>query len=328
MNGRHKMTDEKSCPYHFPAHTAQRPCQYQDGQRRNHGLNPIDHPCHKFPQTHDSPRNVHCNGHNQRRKGPKCKARSGICSDSLRKRLSFKETAHIGHAQYGTDNQSHHRHNQVRHGPLPLFHPVLFFLCSRRFFPPFLFCLFHGTEIEVHNTQEKYHRNGQNRIQIIGNGPNKGIQTARLLHFRCHGHGPAGDGRNDAHRRRGSVQQVGKLLPGNLTFISDGPHHRPHGETVKTVIHKNQKSQTGGGQFGTDFVLNPFPGPLSIGVGSSRPGHHHHKGAQKDKKNNHIAILSDFSRHHVEHKSDGLQNISSRGKTVDTHPGENPQKKG
>ena len=174
------MADKQSCPDHFPAHASQSPCQNQNRQRRNHGFDAVDDPCHKFPQTHKPSRYVQNHCHKQRRKCAQSQACRRIFPDGLRKGTPLKIAAHIRHSQYRTHDQRENRQHKIRHSAL--FHRIR--RLHLRIVPPDGFTgFFHGTEVKIRDTQEKYHYNGQNRIQVVGNGSKKRIQPACLLHL-------------------------------------------------------------------------------------------------------------------------------------------------
>ena len=151
----------------------------------------------------------------------------------------------------------------------------------------------HDAEVDARDAQEKYHQQGEQRIQVEGNGAQKQLEAgegAALWHIAVYGSGPAGNGGNDAHRCGGGVNDIGQLGTGNLKAVGHRAHHRANGEAVEIVIHKDQAAQAGSGQQSLTLVFDVAGRPVAVSSRTARALHQHDDHAQQHIKNDDVHI--------------------------------------
>jgi hypothetical protein len=98
----------------------------------------------------------------------------------------------------------------------------------------------HGAEFYFHEDHSHHHHNRKDRIEVVGDRPDKDGETVFSLHKTGDGGGPGGDRCNDTYRGRGGVDQVGQLCPGDFKFVRHRSHDASHGQAVKIIVDKDQ----------------------------------------------------------------------------------------
>jgi len=99
--------------------------------------------------------------------------------------------------------------------------------------------LFHRTEVKLHNADNDYHYNGEECVEVKGNGADKQGQAVLALNNAGNCSCPAGNGSYYTNGSCGSVDDICQLSAGYLELIGNGTHYAAHGKTVEVVIDEN-----------------------------------------------------------------------------------------
>ena len=145
----------------------------------------------------------------------------------------------------------------------------------------------HGAEVDLGHGQRDHHDDGQQGVEVVGNGGDEQGQTVGVAVLRkaADGGGPGADGSDDAHRRGGGVDQVGQLGTGDVVLVGDRTHDAAHGQAVEVVVDEDQDAQADGGQLRADAGLDVGGGPLTEGGGTTSCVHQGDHNAQDDQEN-------------------------------------------
>ena len=138
----------------------------------------------------------------------------------------------------------------------------------------------HGPVVEVRHRQEDHHGDGEDGVEVEGDGLDEQVQAVPVLHVGADRRGPGGHRRDDAHGRRRGVDEVGELRPADPALVGHGPHDGAHGEAVEVVVHEDQHAQGDDGELGSGPGLDVGGGPAPEGGGASGLVHEHHQDAQ------------------------------------------------
>ena len=164
----------------------------------------------------------------------------------------------------------------------------------------------HGAVIHLQHRDANHHDDGQQGVEIVGDGPDKNGEPVLSGNKTGHSRGPGGDGGDDAHGGCRGVDQVGQLGPGDVVLVCHRTHNAPHCQAVKIVVDKDQHAQKDGGKLGPCPRLDVFLRPLAEGGRASHLVHHADHDAKDDKEhdNPHIVAVG-------EHRDDAsLENVS------------------
>ena len=127
----------------------------------------------------------------------------------------------------------------------------------------------HGAVVEFHEGDGDDHDDGEQGIEVIGNGLYEQGKTVDGHHNTCHSCRPGRNGRDHTNGGGGRVDEVGKLCAGDVLAVGHGTHDAAYGETVEVVVHEDQHAQGKGGQLGTHTGLDVALGPGAEGTGAA-----------------------------------------------------------
>ena len=109
----------------------------------------------------------------------------------------------------------------------------------------------HGAEIRICQADESHHSDGEQSVEIIGDGGNKrGKVTGECpgcLEVASHCGGPAGNRCDDADGRGRGINNIGQLSARNFVGIGDRLHNRADGKAIEIVVDEDERPQTAGG---------------------------------------------------------------------------------
>ena len=150
----------------------------------------------------------------------------------------------------------------------------------------------HGAVVHLQDHQTEHHNNGQQGVEVVGNGPDEQRQAAAVLHEAGHSRRPGADGGNDADRRGGGVDEIGQLGPGDVLLVGDGPHDAAYGEAVEIVVNENQHAQQNAGQLSAGTALDVVCRPPAEGRGAAGLVHQADHGAQNHQENQDTHVVA------------------------------------
>lgn len=113
--------------------------------------------------------------------------------------------------------------------------------------------------------------NGEQGVEIEGDGADEQIEAAIILHNAGDGSCPRGNGGDHADGGGSSIDEIGELGAGNMMAIGNGTHDTADSQTVKVVIHEDEHAQQEGSEHGAAAGLDVGLGPSAEGRGSRRP---------------------------------------------------------
>ena len=127
----------------------------------------------------------------------------------------------------------------------------------------------HGAVVHTGLAKEQHHNDGEQRIEIEGDGADEQVKAAVVLHDAGDGCRPRGNGGNHADGGGGGIDDVGELGAGNVVAVGDGAHHAADGQAVEVVIHKDEDAQQEGGKHSAAAGLDVRLGPSAEGCGAA-----------------------------------------------------------
>jgi len=160
---------------------------------------------------------------------------------------------------------------------------------------------FHGAVVELAEGEGQHHYDGEQCIEVVGDGLDEQLQTVCAVHETGYGGGPGGDGSDDADRSGSGVDQVGQLCPGNIMFVRQRTHHGADGEAVEVVVNENKDTQNDGAELCANLGFNMGDGPASEGCRAAGPVHQHDHGTQNDQEdqNTDVPAVGQLADHTV-----------------------------
>ena len=144
----------------------------------------------------------------------------------------------------------------------------------------------HGAVVKAHEHKGDDEHNGQKRVEVIRNGPDKELDAVIVLHNAGDRSGPGGDGGDHADGGGGGVNEIGQLRPGDLLILADRAHDGAYGQAVKIVVHKYQHAEKESGKHRAHSGFDMLLRPAAKGGGTARPvyqGYHYPKNYQKQE---------------------------------------------
>ena len=143
---------------------------------------------------------------------------------------------------------------------------------------------FHQSEIDVEAGDEDNGGDGEQRIQIIGDRADEQGQPVGPFHYACYSSSPGGDRSDHTDRSSCGVDEIGKLCAGHIVLVCNRTHNASDGQTVKIIIHKDQRTQCEGRQKGSPAGSDLFLCPFSVGSGAAGFVHEDDDGSQNDQE--------------------------------------------
>ena len=251
-------------------HGFQRPSKGQNQNSRDHGLEAFGNAVHHVTEGHGTTAQVEDESQHHGKGGAQHQTHRGVgTGKGVHEVLTGEEAAGVDHADDAADNEGSNGENKINDVALGI-HIQLFFrgigIGAGEYIAPFdgvAFMAGHGAEIGLEHHQSHHHDDGQQRIEIVGNGPDEQGETGAVLHKAGHGGSPGGDGGNDADGGGGGVDQIGQLGTGHLMLVGDRPHNGTDGQTVKVIINKDQHTENDGGQLSAGAALDALLCPAT-----------------------------------------------------------------
>ena len=193
-------------------HGFQGPGKGQNQNGRDHGLETFGDAVHHVAEGHGTAAQVEDKGQHHGKGGAQHQTHRGVgTGKGIHKVFTGEEAAGVNHTNDTADNEGSNGKHQIDDAALGVY--IQLFLCgigigTGEHVAPLdgvAFMAGHGTEIGFEDHQPHHHDDGQQRIEIVGNGPDEQGETGAVLHEAGHGSGPGGDGSDDADGCGGSV---------------------------------------------------------------------------------------------------------------------------
>ena len=335
----HQGLDEERGLQQVTAHAADGPGQHQDGIGGHHGLHAFAGAVHEGLEAHEPSGHEHEEGHGDGTEGGPDQGLGGAAVAEGRRQgvvggIAAPVAAAVEQGQHGEDDQAadgHEHVHQVALGAgahLGLFgvHVAQFALLGAQF------GLAHGAEVEVAQADHDYHDDGEQGVEVVGDGGHEGgkvaFKGAGGFQVAAHGGSPAGDGRDDADGGGGGVDEVGQLGAGDLVAVRHRAHDRAHGEAVEIVVDEDEGAQAAGGEHGHAFALDALGGPVAVGTGTAGTRDGEHQRAQQGTEDDDVEI--DLVHHGGEGDLHGLDDQVARAhaQAIDDGAAENTEEEG
>lgn len=302
--GAHKIPD-KEFRAQGVGHALEGPGEGEDQDGGDHGLESLGDTAHHLLEGHGLADKIVVKGEEQAESGAQHQAHRGVGVGEGGDKISpGEEAAGVDH----TDDAGHDQHQngqyQVQYRALGLVHVVVqhgvgvrageqvALLNGVPLIPG------HGAELHLHQHHADHHGDGEQGVEVIGDGADEQVEALAVLGEAGHGGGPGGDGGDDADGGGGGVDEVGQLGPGDILFVGDGPHDGAHGEAVKIVVNEDQTAQQDGGQLSPGPGFDVLLGPAAEGGGAARLVHQAHHGAQNDQEDQDSHVVAVGQRGH------------------------------
>ena len=123
---------------------------------------------------------------------------------------------------------------------------------------------------------------------------------------------PAGDGGDDADRRRRRVDDVGELGPRDLELVRDRSHDRSDSEAVEVVVDEDDDAEEHGDEGCAALPFDRPRCPLTVGVHRTRARNGGDEDAEDDEKDKDVDVAAHLVRHDLKHRERCLQKIPAR----------------
>ena len=126
--------------------------------------------------------------------------------------------------------------------------------------------LFHGAVIKIGNGKEYHHYDGEQGIEVIGNGADEKLHSvlcACTAGKSGNGRRPGRNGGDYTDRRGGGIDEIGKLCAGDVMLIGNRAHNRADGQAVEIVVDENQHAEKNRAELSTHTGLDVLGGPTA-----------------------------------------------------------------
>ena len=197
-------------------------------------------------------------------------------------RVIPEKAAHIGKAHCAGDDKHRHRQHKVNNpaaGIVGAFPAGGGYACGVILSKLGVQLMqVHGAVVKAHEHKGDDEHNGQKRVEVIRNGPDKELDAVIVLHNAGDRSGPGGDGSDHADGGGGGVNEIGQLRPGDLLILADRAHDGANGQAVKIVVHKDQHAEKESGEHRAHSGFDMLLRPAAKGGGTARPvyqGYHY-----------------------------------------------------
>ena len=281
--GFHKRLDEDRGLQQVPADAADGPGQHKNGVGGHHGLHALHAAVHEGLERQDTAGHKLDEGHEQGRKGGERQSRSrravaeggreGVIRGIAAPVAAIEEQGHDGKDDEG-GNGDQHVENMAAHAGFRLLVLIVLLVAFAHVAGLSAQLRFaHGAEVEVAGADQHHHDDGEQRVEIPGNGRHKGCQIAFkspcCLQIAADGCGPAGDGRDDADGSGRGVDDIGQLGTGDFITVRYRAHDGAYGKAVEIVVNKDERAKGACGEQGAGLALDASGGPLALGAVSA-----------------------------------------------------------
>ena len=249
----------------------------EDGDGGNHGDEALGHAGHGFLEAENAAGAQVDHGEHQSDDAAPGQAHKGVGvaegADEVAGAVgaapgvNAEEAANIDHTDGAGNNQGNNGQNKIDDLALGIGVFVLAVLQAAQMAVELSGHLMHthGAVVELHQGQGDDEHEGQQGVEVVGDGANEQLDAGEAgVQIGGHagdGGGPGGDGSDHADGGGGGVNDVSQLGPGDLVAVGDGAHDGAHGQAVEVVVNEDQDAQGEGGQSGAhpglDVLLCP-----------------------------------------------------------------------
>ena len=157
----------------------------------------------------------------------------------------------------------------------------------------------HGAVVHAALAEEQHHNNGEQGVEIEGDGTDEQIEAAVILHNAGDGSRPRGNGGDHADGGGGGIDEVSQLGAGNMVAVSNGAHHAADGEAVEVVVHKDEDAQQEGSKHGAAAGLDVCLCPCAEGCGAACLIEQGDEDAQQHEEHEDTGIITDGGHYAV-----------------------------
>ena len=254
-------------------HGLKGPCEGEDQDGGNHGLEAFGYAAHQFIKAHQLAAEVVDEGEYQSKGGTQHQAYGSIAPGEggyevhVAAAVNGEEAAGVQHADYAADDEEYNGKYQVDNAALG----VELFVRSVgvgiaageqvAVVDGVALIPAHGAKVGLHDNQTNHHNDGEDGVEVIRNGVDEEGEAGTFLNIGRNCCCPGRDGSYDADGSRGSVDEVGQLCAGYVMLVSEGTHNGTYGKAVKVVIDEDEYAEGDGGQLcaytGLDVSLCP-----------------------------------------------------------------------
>ena len=325
---RHEAGDELAGADHLTAYAAETPREDQNQHGRHDASDAADDRVHKFLRFQNLARQVHQQRGDQRGKRAERQARGRVFANGLGERDALEEAADVGHAENRADDQHDDGQNEVDHLTLrllvglgKLLLDLLIALLLRE-----LLRLPHFAEVHAGEADEHDHDDREQGVEVVRDRGEEGVEAVGLADLGRHRDRPGRDRRDDADRRGSRVDNVRQLLAGNPLPVVDRAHDRADGQAVKAVVDEDQHAQQRGCKLRRPLAFELALRPFAVGGGASRAADQRDDRPEQGKEDDHVGVVGDLRRHHVEGVGEDRDDRLLRKNDVDRHAGKHAEK--
>ena len=149
----------------------------------------------------------------------------------------------------------------------------------------------HRTVLELTHSERHHHDNGQNCVEVIGNGADEQLQAVGTVNKTGNSCCPGRDGRDDANGRGRSVDQICQLGARDTVPVCERTHDGANSEAVEIVVDKNENTECDGGQLRADFGLDVRRGPAAKRGRTAGPVHQDDHDAEDDEEDENADVI-------------------------------------
>ena len=157
----------------------------------------------------------------------------------------------------------------------------------------------HGAVVHAGLAEEQHHDDGEQGVEIEGDGADEQIEAAIILHNAGDGSCPRGNGGDHADGGGSSIDEIGELGAGNMMAIRYRAHDAADGEAVEVVIHEDEHAQQEGSEHGAAAGLDVGLGPSAEGRGAAGLIEQGNKDAQQHQEHKDTGVITDGGHYAV-----------------------------
>lgn len=157
----------------------------------------------------------------------------------------------------------------------------------------------HGAVVHAGLAEEQHHDDGEQGVEIEGDGADEQIEAAIILHNAGDGSCPRGNGGDHADGGGSSIDEIGELGAGNMMAIGNGTHDTADSQTVKVVIHEDEHAQQEGSEHGAAAGLDVGLGPSAEGRGAAGLIEQGNEDAEQHEEHEDTGIITDGGHYAV-----------------------------
>ena len=245
----------------------------EDQNGGDHGVEALGHAAHSALEGDDTARAEVDDGQDQRDQRTPGQTHKGIgitegCDEVARVGLGIPEAADIDEADDAEDDEQEDGNEHIPHIRAG---GALLLLLAQRAEVAGLGSLElgrgHGTVVHTENDHGDDEHDGEQRVEVIGNGLNEKLNAGHagveLRGDAGDGGCPRGDRRDHADRRGGGVNEVGELHAGDALAVGHGGHDGADGEAVEVVVDEDEHAEGEGGEQRAGLGMDVARGPAA-----------------------------------------------------------------